>query len=235
MTSPIPGLNENPAQQSLLLRISQVLWCGAGKRGRNSKGNWELGEFFVGQHKEQCEDGAAGVSWEGLGQPLDLIITSRVFSNQIWSYHQSQLSKLTDIRKNLFTKREKQVLSHGSTGQSSEMKPISVSFLQEHKWKTKIIAYRWQSHSVLQILLLHLFKVSSQNLYKETILESGNVKGLERTFKRIWCHPLPWAGTCRKWDRNIKDGKMGILVYLTGLLWGHREGKTCFQAQTPWF
>lgn len=38
------------------------------------------------------------------------------------------------------------------------------------------------------------------------------MKGLERTFRMIW----PWAGTCREWDENIKDGKMGILVTSLG-------------------
>lgn len=59
------------------------------------------------------------------------------------------------------------MLSFDSTEQSSEIKPISVRFLNK-----STNAYRWQNHSILQRLLMHLFKVGSQNLYKETRLES---------------------------------------------------------------
>lgn len=75
-----------------------------------------------------------------------------------------------------------------------------------------------KKYSILLILLLHIFKVRNQILYKET--------ELERTFYR-------------KWNKNIKDDKNEILAYVIGLLWGHdtkviqntEKGKVFFQAQ----
>lgn len=88
--------------------------------------------------------------------------------------------------------------------------------------KSKANAYIWKNYSILLILLLHIFKVSGQILYKEI--------ELERTL-------------CRNWNENIKDDKNEILVYVTGLLWGHNtkaiqntgRGKVFFQAQAQWF
>lgn len=54
-----------------------------------------------------------------------------------------------------------------------------------------------KKYSILLILLLHIFKVRNQILYKET--------ELERTFYR-------------KWNKNIKDDKNEILAYVIGLL-----------------
>lgn len=79
-----------------------------------------------------------------------------------------------------------------------------------------------KNYSILLILLLHIFKVSSQILYKE--------KELERTLYR-------------KWYKTIKDDKNEILVYVTGLLRGHNtkaiqntgKGKVFFPAQAQQF
>lgn len=126
----------------------------------------------------------------------------------------------------MFSKREKQVLWYDSKVHSEKFrntkKHSSKSFLWEHKWEIKRKCLYMENYSILLILLLHIFKVSSQTLYKEI--------ELERTL-------------CRNWNKNIKDDKNEILVYVTGLLWGHNtkaiqntgKGKVFFQAQAQWF
>lgn len=79
-----------------------------------------------------------------------------------------------------------------------------------------------KNYSILLILLLHIFKVSSQILYKE--------EELERTLYR-------------KWYKHIKNDKNEILFYVTGLLRGHNtkaiqntwKGKVFFPAQAQRF
>lgn len=106
-----------------------MVWLDKGQETQREIGSW-VSSSWPSRVPEQWGAWRAGGTL-GLGD-------RRVFSSQmlLWFHHQAQPGKLTDIqeqifRKNCFTKREKQVSAYGSTQQSSEIKPISGSFLNE--------------------------------------------------------------------------------------------------------